>query len=143
MASDGTHANPKGIRWNIRAGAKSRAIWAGPSNAGLLDPAQCTLIALANLTVELLQYAIQELIGDADDAIGHQPEALINQQAILVLMNRAIETLAEIHEEQERQEEGLGELIARVTAALQDDPMLTARQIAKRLELDLDDLEEA
>jgi len=143
MASHGTHANPKGIRWNIQAGADTRAIWAGPSNAGLLDPAQCVLIALANVTVELLQYAVKELITDDDDAIGHQAEALINQQPVLVLMNRAIQALAEIHKEQERQEKGLGELINRITEVLQDEPMLTARQIAERLGVDLDELEKA
>jgi hypothetical protein len=49
MASHGTHANPKGIRWDLQARRQNNMIWAGPSKTGLLDPAQGTLIALADV----------------------------------------------------------------------------------------------
>ena len=52
MASHGTHANPKGISWNIQNLDNVERIWAGPSNAGLVEPAQCTLIALTSLTAQ-------------------------------------------------------------------------------------------
>ena len=45
MASHGTHANPMGVTWNIQDLADTNMAWAGPSNAGLVDPAQCSLIA--------------------------------------------------------------------------------------------------
>ncbi len=111
MASHGTHANPKGISWNIQAGGRADVIWAGTSNAGLVDPAQCTLIGLANITVGLLRYAIHELM-TGDDDIADQSVALVRQQAVLVLMDRAIDAFAETHEQQEHEENLIGELIA-------------------------------
>ena len=66
MASHGTHANPKGVTWNIQNLSTVDVVWAGPSNAGLVDPAQCTLIALTSLTAGLLAYAVGELPDSAD-----------------------------------------------------------------------------
>ena len=69
MASHGTHANPKGISWNIQSLATVEMIWAGPSNAGLVDPAQCTLIALASITVGLLAYSVGEVPDSEIDVV--------------------------------------------------------------------------
>lgn len=142
MASHGTHANPKGISWNIQAGGHAEVIWAGPSNAGLVDPAQCTLIGLANITVGLLRYAVHELM-TGDDDLADQSVALVRQQAVLVLMDRAIDAFAETHEQQEREEDRIAELIERATGVLEQQPFLTAAQVAEMLDVDPDELEEA
>ena len=142
MASHGTHANPKGISWNIQGSGRADVIWAGPSNAGLVDPAQCTLIALANVTVGLLRYAVNELM-TGDDELPDQCLALVRQQAVLVLMDRAIEAFAATHDKQEREEETLGELITRAQALLGEQPLLTGEQLADLLEVDAEVLAEA
>lgn len=142
MASHGTHANPKGISWNIQASGRADVIWTGPSNAGLVDPAQCTLIALANVTVGLLRYAVNDLM-TVDDELTDQCLALVRQQAVLVLMDRAIEAFAATHEEQEREEEALGDLIHRAEALLAEQPLLTVEQLAEALEVGAEQLTEA
>jgi hypothetical protein len=142
MASHGTHANPTAIRWNIQTAAPTKMLVIGPSNAGLLDPAQCTLIALVNVTVGLLHYAGEELM-DEDDTFADQCVGLVRQQAILLLMDRAIGALAEIHEQQEREEQALGALMDLAIPALRSEPLLTPPQLAEKLDVDLDDLDEA
>jgi hypothetical protein len=142
MASHGTHANPKGVSWNIQGGSRSEVIWAGPSNAGLVDPAQCTLIALANVNVGLLRHAVADLM-TGDGMIGDQCLALVRQQASLLLMDRAIASFALIHEEQEREEEAIGGLIEQSMAVLRESPLMTINKLSERLELDTDRLEEA
>lgn len=142
MASHGTHANPKGISWNIQAGGqKAHIIWSGPSNAGLVDPAQCTLIALANITVGLLRYAADELM--TEDQLVEQGVALVRQQAVLMLMDAAIDSFGEALVRQEQEEEELGELIDRATTILNNQPLLTAEQLAEILDLEVGRLEEA
>lgn len=142
MASHGTHANPKGISWNIQAAGRTDVIWAGPSNAGLVDPAQCTLIALANVTVGLLRYAVRELM-TGDDELADQCLALVRQQAVLVLMDRAIDAFAATHAEQERQEQTLGDLISRTQSVLAEQPLLTVDQLASALQVNTEELAEA
>lgn len=142
MASHGTHANPKGISWTIQAPGGVAAVPAGPSNAGLVDPAQCTLIALANITVGLLRYAVYEL-STGDDDFADQCLALVRQQAVLVLMDSAIAAFAATQDEQEREEETLGKLIIRAQALLAVRPFLTDEQLAEVLEVDVEVLVEA
>jgi hypothetical protein len=142
MGSHGTHANPKSISWNIQGSTRADVVWAGPSNAGLVDPAQCTLIALANVTVGLLRYAIGDLM-TGDDVNADQYLALVRQQAVLVLRDRAIDAFAAIHEQQEQEEEAIGALIEQSTAALRESPLMTIEQLSERLEVDADQLEEA
>ena len=69
MASHGTHANPLGVTWNTQDLGDTNMAWAGPSNAGLVDPAQCSLIALTDVTAGLLAYAIGELPDPVDPEI--------------------------------------------------------------------------
>ena len=82
MASHGTHANPKGVTWNIQDLSTVDVVWAGPSNAGLVDPAQCTLIALTSLTAGLLAYAVGELPDSADYWIPNLSIAHVRHQTI-------------------------------------------------------------
>ena len=97
MASHGTHANPKGVTWNIQNLSTVDVVWAGPSNAGLVDPAQCTLIALTSLTAGLLAYAVGELPDSADYWIPNLSIAHVRHQTIIRLRDHAIKTLAEVH----------------------------------------------
>ncbi len=142
MASHGTHANSKGILWNIQSLATVDAVLAGPSNAGLVDPAQCSLIALAGTTVGLLAYAVNELSDLADNGIFEQNIALVRQRSILLLMNHAIATLAEVHAQQEAKEEAVSDLVSRATAVLRGGAPMTAEDLATELEVDLETLAE-
>lgn len=141
MASHGTHANPKGILWNVQDMGRSDVVWAGPSNAGLADPGQCTLIALANVDLELLQYSVEELA--TNEELLNQSLALIREQVIYALMDRAIEVLTEIEEEQNAEEERVRELIDRAYWTLSENPGLTTYELAGELDVDVDQLEEA
>jgi len=142
MASHGTHANPKGVSWNIQAMQTVETVWAGPSNAGLVDPAQCTLIALANLTVGLLSYAVREMAA-SDDEILHQSIALVRQQSILILMDRAIDSFAETDAQQKTEEEEIQVLIRSAAEALRRQSSMTSAQLSIELEMDPETLEEA
>ena len=142
LASHGTHANSKGILWNIQSLATVDVVWAGPSNAGLLDPAQLTLIALANITVSLLAYAVDEMSDSSDDGVFEQHIAVVRQLSILVLMDHAIETLAEMHFQLEAEDEAVSDLVSRATAVLRGGSPMTAEDLATELEVDLETLAE-
>ena len=142
LASHGTHANSKGILWNIQSLATIDVVLAGPSNAGLLDPAQCSLIALAGTTAGLLAYAVNELSDSADDGVLEQNIALVRQRSILLLMDHAIATLAEVHFQLEAEEEAVSDLVSRATAALRGGAPMTAEDLATELEVDLETLAE-
>jgi hypothetical protein len=76
MASHPTHAGPKGIAWDI--GLLRRDVMpAGPSNAGMADPAHGTAISLLQITVALLNHdpdlgdlVTMQFILAACDAVG-------------------------------------------------------------------------
>jgi hypothetical protein len=68
------------------------------------------LITLANITVELMQYAVSELM-TGETRTADQCLALVRQQAVLVRTDRAIETFATIQEKQEREEGAIEGLI--------------------------------
>ena len=142
MASHGTHANPKGTTWSIQSIADIDVVWAGPSNAGLVDPAQCSLIALASLTAGLLAYAVSEL-PDSTDGIVSQNIALVRQQAVLIPMGQAIDALGEVHAQQEAEEEATADLLSRATAVLRERAPMTADDLSTKIEADSEALAEA
>ena len=142
MASHGTHANSKGTLWNIQSLETVDVVLAGPSNAGLIDPAQCSLIALAGTTVGLLAYAVNELSDLADDGIFEQNIALVRQRSILLLMNHAIATLAEVDAQLETEEEAVSDLVSRATAVLRESDPMTAEDLATELDVDPETLAE-
>lgn len=109
---------------------------------GLLDPAQCTLIALANITARLLGYAVGELRESADDGILEQSNALVRQRSILLLTDHAIETLAEVHAQLETEEEAASDLVSRAKAVLREGDPMTAEDLAAALEVDPETLAE-
>ena len=139
LASHGTHANPKGITWNIQGYETVDIVWAAPSNAGLVDPAQCSLIALANLNGGLLAYMVTEL-ADSADRFPHIHTAVAQQKAILILVDRAIEALAEVDAQQKDEEEAIADLISRTTAVLREGAPMTAEGLSTELEVDPEDL---
>ena len=145
MASHGTHANSKGITWNIQSPvtANSDVVWAGPSNAGLLDPAQCTLIALTNITVHLLTYVVDELGESVDGGIFEQNDALVRQRSLLLLRDHAIQTLAEVHEQLEAEEQAVSDLVTRAKALLREEDPMTAEDLTTKLDVNPETLAEA
>ena len=140
MASHGTHANPKGISWNIQSLATDEMIWAGPSNAGLIEPAQCTLIALASLTARLLTYVTGR---HPDLPAGTADVAALRLQVIQLLMGHAIGAFAEVHERQKAQVEIMTDLVSRSTALLQEGPPMTTEDLSDKLGVDPEILAEA
>ena len=140
MASHGTHANPKGISWNIQSLENVERIWAGPSNAGLVEPAQCTLVALASLTASLLAYVTS---GHPDLPADTADVPALRLQVIQLLMGHAIGAFAEVHECQKAQVEIMTDLVNRSTALLQEGPPMTAEDLSVKLEVDPEILAEA
>ncbi len=144
MASHGTHANPTGITWNIQDPDMTDRVWAGPSNAGLVDPAQCSLIALTNITGRLIAYTIDQLAEpDEIETLEHQSFALAQLQKLPALMEHAIQTLAAVHAQQESEEQAKAELVNRVVEFLQATAPMKAEDLSARLDIDLQDLTEA
>ncbi|MGQ0722051.1 MAG: DUF5677 domain-containing protein [Candidatus Eiseniibacteriota bacterium] len=54
MASDGVHAGPKAIAWNLGLEMDAAGLLAGPSNVGLADPAYNAIWSLRDVTASLL-----------------------------------------------------------------------------------------
>ena len=135
MASHGTHANPKGISWNIQSLASDEMIWAGPSNAGLIEPAQCTLIALSSITVGLLAYSVGD-VPDSEVDIADKNVAIVRQQAILRLMRHAIEALGDVDDQQKGEVEDMADLVTRASTYLQEGAPMTAEDLSSKLGVD-------
>ena len=140
LASQGTHANPKGVTWSIQGYETVDLVWAGPSNAGLVDPAQCSLIALAKVNGGLLAHMVGEL-PDSADRLSHMLTAVVQQDVIFILMDRSIETLVEVDAQQEAEEESVADLTNRAAAILQRGAPMTAEHLSTELEIDPEDLE--
>ncbi|MDE0516275.1 MAG: DUF5677 domain-containing protein [Acidimicrobiaceae bacterium] len=144
MASHGTHANPMGVTWNIQDLGDTNMAWAGPSNAGLVDPAQCSLIALTDITAGLLAYAIGELPDPVDPEILYSYGfAVVQRRKIEMLRDHAIETFGEAHNQQVAEEEVLADLISLATAILQDGTASTMQDLAADLAIAPEDLQAA
>lgn len=142
MASHGTHANPTGIVWSVQDGGHADVIWVDASNAGLVEPAQCSLIALANLSVGLLQFAVDDLI-DSDDVLFRRTQALVFQQATLALMDAAIGQFVEIAAVQDAEEVALEALIDTALSRLGDSSLMTGGELAELLDVAREDVDEA
>ena len=149
LSSLGVHATAKGIIWNIQSFADFDAVWAGPSNVGLVEPAQCSLIALAGATDILMAQAIDEL-ADSDEPADSTIKWLLDRSLILVrrrvidlLVDHAIQTLVEVDAQQEAEEEARAELVSRASAVLQEDVRMTAAELSTELEVDPDALADA
>ena len=144
MASHGTHANPMGVTWNIQDLGDTNMAWAGPSNAGLVDPAQCSLIALTDVAAGLLAHAIDELPDPVDPEILYSYGfAVVQGRKIVMLRDHAIETLGEVHSQQVGEEEALADLISRATAVLQDGRASTMQDLSAELAAAPEDLQVA
>ena len=143
LASQGVHANAKGITWNIQTLADIDVVLAGPSDAGLVDPAQCALLALADATNVLMGYAAGELSSSADKAILNQGMLLVRHRVIGLLMDHAIQVLVDVGEQQEAEQEARAELAGRATAILAEGAPMTAEDLADALEVDPDAVEDA
>ena len=144
LSSQGVHANARGITWNIQSLTDTDVVWAGPSNAGLADPAQCSLLALVDATDVLMAYAVGELSDSADaTTITNQSIALVRHRVIHLLMDHAIQALVEVDEQQEAEEEARAELVSRATVVLQEGAPMTAEDLSTELEVDPDALEDA
>ena len=143
LASHGTHAHSMGLYRNVQDLGTSDVIWAGPSDVGLVDPAQCSLIALEGLTAGLMAHAIRELPGTADHRIADLTFALVRQQAIRLLVERAIESLVEVHAKQETEAAAAADLVERAEEVLQSGAPMTAEDLATKLNVDLEDPAEA
>jgi hypothetical protein len=141
MASHGVHANTKGIKWTIQALESEDVIWAGPSNSGLSQPAQCALIALDGVNRCLLSAAVSELM-DEDD-MENQAIALVRIQIVSLLREHAMQEFHATHRQQEDEEQRLLTLIDRITGLLEQHPDLSESAMADALEVDTDDLTHA
>lgn len=142
MASHGTHANPRGIFWSVQDGGWADVIPVGASNAGLLEPAQCALISLGNVSIRLLQYALDELLNSEDSWL-QQTQALVFQRATLDFMDVAIDRFAEIAAVQDAEEADLSALIDAALSRLDECSLLTCEEVAESLGVARDDVDEA
>ena len=142
LSSQGVHANARGITWNIQEIADFDVVMAGPSNAGLEDPAQCSLLSLAGAT-DILLASIGELSDPTVETILGQSFALVRQRVIHLLVDHAIEEFVAVGAQMEAEEEELADLVGRAAAVLREGTPMTAEDLSAELDVDLDDLEDA
>ena len=142
LSSQGVHANARGITWNIQELADFDVIMAGPSNAGLEDPAQCSLLSLAGAT-DILLALIGELADPTVETILGQSFALVRQRVIHLLVDHAIEEFVAVGAQMEAEEEALAVLVGRAATVLREGTPMTAEDLSAELDVDLDDLEDA
>ena len=86
------HAGPAGIYGDIGAPDPAAMMLAGPSDMGLSDPAQATIIALENVTVALVLLDRPEINLDPAWAL----------RALSTITNQALDAFAEVEGRQER-----------------------------------------
>ncbi len=141
LASQGTHANPKGTLWNIQSREPTEVAWAGPSDSGLADPAQCTLIGLTRITAELLAHAIQVLT--ESEELADQIIPLLRHDTTRILMEHAIDELADAHAQREAEEEAISDLADRALESLHVDNPTTVEELSIALDVEHDELEAA
>ncbi|MDE0676096.1 MAG: hypothetical protein OXH42_02000 [Acidimicrobiaceae bacterium] len=104
--------------WNIQSPEPTEVAWAGPSDSGLADPAQCTLIGLTRITAELLAYAMQVLTESESEELADQITPLLRHHTTHILMEHAIDELADAHAQQEAEEEAISDLANRQLRAV-------------------------
>lgn len=131
-ASHGTHANPTGVTWNLQGMSHVDTVFHGPSNAGLFEPARCTLIALTGLTTSLLRYALDLFDEDGENLVG-EADTLVRQYTSIVLSEAATEVFDEIAWEQVEQEEQITAVIDRILFELAEVPGLTGEELQLRI----------
>lgn len=95
LANHGIHSGATGAIHVIDFYGRGREMLAGPSNAGLADPANGALIALQQVTAALLLYAAPTP-PDAED--------IITVKAIQIMLDRAQQAFLEIHSALEEEE---------------------------------------
>ena len=81
-------------------------------------------------------YAVSELPDSADHVVFDQNVALVQQQEIFLLMDHGIVVLAEVHDQQEAEEEAMADLISRAKTVLREDAPMTAEDLSTELEID-------
>jgi hypothetical protein len=91
LASHNVHANPRGAFFKLGLIAESELLLAGPSNAGLADPGQCTALSLLNASVALgtLQPTLDSLVG---------------LKVLTILQDEVVKAFIEAHEQLESEE---------------------------------------
>jgi hypothetical protein len=100
MASHAVHANPKSFQFSLaQTDFPHRVRLAGPSNAGLADPAHDAAISLAQVCAALLQgvetvdaLALMKLIGNLTDKIGDEAIAAHRHVESLAKRDRSRES---------------------------------------------------
>ena len=132
LSSQGVHANARGITWNIQEIADFDVVMAGPSNAGLEDPAQCSLLSLAGAT-DILLSSIGELSDPTVETILGQSFALVRQRVIHLLVDHAIEEFVAVGAQMEAEEDELADLVGRAAAVLREGTPMTAEDLSAEL----------
>ena len=143
MSSQGVHANARGITWNIQSLTEVDGVLAGPSNAGIEEPAQCSLISLAGATDILMAYAVGELSDPTVATILNKSFVLVRHRVIRLLVDHAIEELVQVSAQQEDEEEAMADLVDRAAVMLQGGTPMTVEDLSAELDVDPEALEDA
>jgi hypothetical protein len=114
MASHGIHPSGQGILWSIQSLGDHNGLMAGPSNAGLTDPAHSAAISLGQLTITVLAYEMDEIAQDDEADVVGQIGLGFGMQTVMELVDRVGDAFLEIHTEQATQQEGKERLIRRL-----------------------------
>ncbi|GCE05771.1 DUF5677 domain-containing protein [Dictyobacter aurantiacus] len=96
MASYPIHPSAKGIKFGIGEIGKSNILPAGPSNAGLADPASITLISFNAITALLLTY-IQHI--QEKDLLEIHLKSLVAAQIMNELLHEAKQAFLKAHQQ--------------------------------------------
>ena len=118
MASWGVHANASGLIRNIQDLTDSGVVVAGPSNASLADPAQCTLIALSRTTRALMAFTADIYPETTDEWCEALCGAFVTDKAIGLIVEQAIGVLVEVDKQMQDGVEAADSLAGRVAAVL-------------------------
>ena len=101
MASYPVHASAKGLKFDIGFLETRTLLFAGPSNAGLTDPANIALISFLGMTVLLL---LHEPYLDEKGLLGTYIKSLFATQVLQELVHEAQQEFLETHRQLMREE---------------------------------------
>lgn len=134
VASNGAHANSRGVMFNIQSLHGDDYVWAGPSNSGLEVPAVSTTAALCSVFTHFIWHPIGVLLDDVTDYddLGVPVEGLLLQYGLLLLQREVAAAFSSVKDELMSQETNLADYANPVLDALSEGQQ-TFQELAARV----------
>lgn len=142
MASHGIHPSGQGVLWSLQSSGERDVLMAGPSNAGLTDPAHSAAISLGQLTTTLLLHEMTDLTDGDDETLFSQIGIGLGMQIVLELVDRVGDEFHRVHTEQELQQDEKEGLVRHVVELVASEGTIDVEAVAQDREVLADEVQD-